>query len=112
MPKPRIEYFINMKNKVKYLIHKLFIYNSVDISDTLVLSCLTNLLIMYFPDFSKEDIISIMKSLYNMPYYIDEASLDITGLNNLLTSYSDYNELYLNLYELKKSLICSDSFEP
>ena len=100
---------MNMKDKIKYLIHKLFIYKKVDIKNPLVLSCLTEILLKYYPDFNKDELVKVMQSTYNTNYTIQDVDLDLTGFNNPLISCEDYNELYL---AIKKSLIYSDSFEP
>lgn len=98
-----------MKDEIKYLIHKLFIYKKVDTSNPSIIACLTNLLLMYYPDFNKEDISKMMLKVYGLSYYNDQISLDLTGLNHFLLDSNDYNSLYL---AIKKSLTCSDSFEP
>ena len=98
-----------MKDKIKYLIHKLFIYTKVDFNNPLVLSSLTYLLQKYYPDFSLKDIRHILENIFGPFYYSQNIPLSLTGFNNNLINYSDYNELYL---AMKKSLIYSDSFEP
>ena len=98
-----------MKDKIKYLIHKLFIYTKVDFNNPLVLSSLTYLLQKYYPDFSLKDIRHILENTYHTSYSYQNINIHILGFNYQIINKDDYNELYLIM---KKSLIYSDSFEP
>lgn len=98
-----------MKDKIKYLIHKLFIYKEVNTKDPLVISCLINLLLKVYPDFQKEDITKIVLDIFETSEYKQNTNLCLTGYTPSPINCNDYNELYL---AIKKSLICSDSFEP
>ncbi len=106
---PMLTYITSMKDQIKYLIYKLFIYEEVDINNPLVMSCLTNIMLKYYPDFNKEEIKNIIQKVFEPFCYKENTPLSLTGFNNNLINYSDYNELYL---AIKKSLIYSDSFEP
>ncbi len=101
-----------MKDKIKYLIYKLFVYKNVDMNSPQILSCLTNILKIYYPDFSLKEILKMMENIYNFSNYAENTQLSLTGFNKVLVNKNDYNELYIELFKLKKSLTYSDSFEP
>lgn len=94
-----------MKEKIKYLISKLFVYEEVDFTNPLVISNIINVIAKHYPDFSKKSISDLISNIYGISNYDLSFSKNIIGYPKNILNCNDYNELYLSLYsEIKKPL--------